>query len=158
MVSSRVTATVAILGSHRLGHVLSTPPSQPPSPPPTQITGQQAEPSTQVPPAPLYTPSPVATQTNNLAVVSLVVGVLSFLAHIVPVVGGLAMAIVAIVTGTMARRQIRQTGEQGMWMATAGLVIGIIHLALLGLLVLALILLVFVLGGIALLGGTHSAR
>ncbi len=36
----------------------------------------------------------------------------------------------AIVLGHMARRQIRQTGEQGAGMATAGLVLGYIGAAL----------------------------
>jgi hypothetical protein len=91
-------------------------------------------------------------------VVSLVVGILSFFGNIIPVVGGLAMSLVAIITGSVARKQIRQTGEPGMWMATAGMVIGIVHLVLLGILVLLVLLLVFVLGGITLLGGTHLGR
>jgi len=64
----------------------------------------------------------------------------------VPGVGGLAVAVVAVVTGHMARKQIRQTGEQGMWMATVGMAIGIIHIVLLGIDVLGIIFLVFVLG------------
>lgn len=96
------------------------------------------------PSAPLYTTS--ANKTNSLAVISLVAGIGSFFAHIIPGVGGLTVALVAVVTGYMARQQIRETGEQGMGMATAGMIIGIIHLALLGLLVLLLIFLIFVLG------------
>lgn len=98
---------------------------------------------------PGYTPS--GAQTNSLAVVSLVAGIGSFFAHIIPGVGGFAVALVAVVTGFMARNQIRQTGEQGMWMATAGIVIGLIHLALIALLILVLIFVIFVLG-IALFG------
>jgi biotin transporter BioY len=65
------------------------------------------------------------------------------------------VAIVAIVTGHMARQQIRQTGEQGMWMATLGMVIGIVHVALIGILVLAVLFVIYVLG-IALFGfGRH---
>jgi hypothetical protein len=123
----------------------------------TQIAGQQSVPSTTVPPGPagpLYRSSAVAP-TNNLAVVSLVAGVLSFFSHVVPFVGGFAVAIVAIVTGHMARQQIRQTGEQGMWMATLGMVIGIVHVALIGILVLAVLFVIYVLG-IALFGfGRH---
>jgi hypothetical protein len=123
----------------------------------TQIAGQQSVPSTTVPPGPagpLYRSSAVAP-TNNLAVVSLVAGVLSFFSHVVPLVGGFAVAIVAIVTGHMARQQIRQTGEQGMWMATLGMVIGIVHVALIGILVLAVLFVIYVLG-IALFGfGRH---
>jgi hypothetical protein len=55
----------------------------------------------------------------------------------------------------MARQQIRQTGEQGMWMATLGMVIGIVHVALIGIVVLAVLFVIFVLG-IALFGfGRH---
>src|SRR5439155_6970980 len=62
-----------------------------------------------------YTPS--GTQTNSLAIVSLASAVLSFFAHVIPVVGGFTVALIAIITGFMARGQIRRTGEQGMWMA-----------------------------------------
>ena len=97
-----------------------------------------------VPGVPAYTPA--ASRTNSLAIISLVAGIGSIPAHIVPGVGGFTVALVAIVTGYMARQQIRASGEQGMGMATAGMVIGIIHLALLGLLILFLVFLIFVLG------------
>lgn len=45
---------------------------------------------------------------------------------VVPVIG----AIVAIITGHMARGQIRQTGEGGSGLALAGLILGYLHLAL----------------------------
>jgi Domain of unknown function (DUF4190) len=86
--------------------------------------------------------------------VSLVAGIGSFFAHIIPGIGGFTVALIAVVTGYMARKQIRQTGEQGMGMATAGMVIGIIHLALLLVAVLGLIFLIFVLG-IAMFGFHH---
>ena len=72
----------------------------------------------------------MAPANNTLAVVSLVAGILSFFGHIIPFVGGFTLALVAIITGHMARNQIRRTGEAGMGLATAGLVIGYIHLAL----------------------------
>lgn len=96
------------------------------------------------PAGPIYTPA--ANRTNTLAIISLVTGIGSFFAHIVPGVGGFTVALVAIVTGYMARGQIRESGEQGMGMATAGMIIGIVHLALLGLLILFLVFLIFVLG------------
>jgi hypothetical protein len=113
---------------------------------PTQVVGQQSVPSTSVPmtSGPIYTANP--GQTNNLAVISLVAGIGSFFAHIIPGVGGLTVAIIAVVTGYMARNQIKQTGEQGYGMATAGMIIGIVHLALLALVVIALIFAIFVLG------------
>ena len=67
---------------------------------------------------------------NTLAVVSLVAGIGSFFGHVIPFVGGFTLALVAIVTGHMARNQIKQTGEGGMGFATAGLVIGYVHVAL----------------------------
>lgn len=140
---------------------MSTTPGDPPPPPPgpsvtshtpTQIAGQQTAPSTSVPHVPGaigYTP--VAGKTNTLAIVSLVCGIGSFFAHILPGVGGFTVALIAVVTGYMARKQIRDTGEQGMGMATAGMVIGIVHIVLLGLLLLVVLFLIFVLG-VALFG------
>jgi hypothetical protein len=93
----------------------------------------------------MYTPA-AGTRTNTLAVVSLVAGIGSFFAHIVPGIGGFTVSLIAIITGYMARQQIRQTGERGMGMATAGMVIGAIHLALIGLLVIVVLFLIFVLG------------
>lgn len=74
-----------------------------------------------------------ATHTNTLAKVSLVAAILSLVANLVPFLGGIAVAIFAIVAGQMARRQIRQSGEGGWRLATAGMVIGCIHIALLAL-------------------------
>ena len=71
-------------------------------------------------PTPLYAARP----TNTLAIVSLVAGVACWV--VAPFVG----AIVAVVTGHMARSQIRRTGEGGEGMALAGLILGYIHLAL----------------------------
>jgi Domain of unknown function (DUF4190) len=101
----------------------------------------------------MYTPA-AGTRTNSLAIVSLVAGIGSFVAHIpVPGFGGFTVAVIAVITGFMARRQIRETGEQGMGLATAGMIIGIAHLALLGLLLIAVIFAIFVLGVV--LFGAH---
>lgn len=136
---------MAIVGTRKLAAVGTTP-SQSHD---TQIAGQQSVPSTPVPQAPgggpLYRPA-ATTPTNTLAVVSLVAGVLSFFANVLPGVGGFLVAIVAIVTGYMARQQIKQSGERGMWMATAGIVIGIIHIAVIVVVVLVVLFLIFVLG------------
>ena len=94
----------------------------------------------------------MAGQTNSLAIISLVASIGSFFAHIIPGVGGLAVALVAVITGYMARNQIKKTGEQGMGMATAGMIIGIVHLVLIALGVIALILIVVFGVGIAFLG------
>jgi hypothetical protein len=118
---------------------MSTPSGELPSS--TQIVGQQTEPSTVVP----HTPG-LAQPNNNLALVSLITGILSFAGHIIPLVGGSTLAIVAVVTGYMARNQIKETGEQGRTMATVGMILGIVNLAIVGVVVILLILFIFVLG------------
>ena len=125
-----------------------------PGPSSTQIAGQQSIPTTVVPHQP-GSPDSIR-QTNNLAVVSFVAGLASFFAHVIPVVGGFTAALIAIITGFIARGQIKRTGEQGMWMANAGIVIGFIHFALAFLVVLFLLFVIFVLG-VALFGiSTHG--
>lgn len=88
-----------------------------------------------------------AQKTNTLALISLVCGILCWVA--LPVVG----AIAAVITGHLARHEIRQTGEEGGGLALIGMISGYVHLAL-GLLILILFLLIF--GGLALLIGTSS--
>ena len=93
-----------------------------------------------VPPAPAGA-GPVYTtrSTNSLAIVSLVAGIAGYvIPH--PFIAG----IVAIITGHMARSQIRRSGEDGSGMALAGLILGYIHLALSIVLVLVLVVLFFV--------------
>jgi len=102
----------------------------------------------------MYTPA-AGTTTNTLAIVSLAAGIGSFFAHILPGVGGFTVALIAVITGYMARRQIKETGEQGMGIATAGMIIGIAHLLLIVLVVIGLLFVIFVLG-IAILG--NAAR
>lgn len=71
-------------------------------------------------------PPPVAQQTSTLAIVSLVAGILGW--TFVPTLG----AIVAVITGYMAKNEIRQSGGMlgGDGLATAGLILGWLHLAL----------------------------
>jgi len=126
---------------------LPGPPPAQPSGNPTHIAGQEVAPTTAVPHYPggaIY--SPAGTQTNSLAVVSLGAGILSFFAHIVPGLGGFTVSLIAIITGYMARKQIKESGEKGMGMATAGMIIGIAHLALIILVVIGLLFLIFIMG------------
>lgn len=87
-------------------------------------------------------------ETNSMAIVSLIFGVLGW--SFLPVVGGL----VAIVTGHLARGEIRRAAvqPQGDGLAVAGLVLGysVVGLAVAG---LAMILLFF--GGLAWFGAFH---
>ena len=98
------------------------------------------QPSTTVPHyAPPAYPAPmaaVAPPTNQLAIVSLVAGIASYV--MLPVIG----AVVAVITGHMARSQIKRTGESGNGLAVAGLILGYVHLAL-GLIVLLVFVVVF---------------
>jgi uncharacterized protein with PQ loop repeat len=110
----------------------------------TQIAGQQATPTTTVPHTPQLANS---VTSHNLAQISLITGILSYFGHVIPLVGGSTLAIVAIVTGYMARNQIKETGEQGgTTMATVGMLLGIVNLALVGIIVILLIFFIFVLG------------
>jgi hypothetical protein len=118
----------------------SSPQDLPPAP--SQAVGQQTAPSTIVP----HTPDIVPRQNNGMAMVSLVTGILSYLGHIIPFIGGSILAIVAIITGVIARNQIKETGEDGMTAATIGIVLGVVNLALVGVIVLVFIILIFFLG------------
>ena len=109
-------------------------------------------PVSQLPPNQPSTYTPSGASTNTLAIVSLVSGIFSVFGHfIIPGVGGGTLALVAIITGFLARGEIRRGGQQGMWMATVGIILGILHLAVIALIFVVLILAVFVFGGIALL-------
>jgi hypothetical protein len=107
----------------------------------SQAVGQQTSPSTIVP----QTPG-LATPHNGLAMVSLVTGILSYLGHIIPLIGGSTLAVVAIITGLIARNQVKETGEDGMTAATVGIILGVVNLAIVAVIVLVIIFVIFVLG------------
>ena len=71
-------------------------------------------------------PPSAVQQTSTMAIVSLVAGILGW--TLVPTLG----AIIAVITGYMAKNEIRQSGGAlgGDGLATAGLVLGWVHLAL----------------------------
>ncbi len=78
-----------------------------------------------------YTPAqtayaPASLPTSSSATVSLIFGILSWV--VLPVIG----AIIAIIAGHMARREIQASNGQlgGSGMATAGLVLGYVHIGL----------------------------
>lgn len=89
-------------------------------------------------------------QTSGLAITSLVSGILGW--TLLPLIGSL----VAILTGHMARGEIRRSNGQldGDGLAVAGLVLGWISI---GLMVLAVLLVVFFFGGLAVLLGLAGA-
>ena len=90
------------------------------------------------------TPSgvPAAKPTNSLAIVSLVLGIASYFG--LPIVG----AVAAIITGHIARGQIRDSGgiQGGEGMALAGLVLGYAHFILV---CLAMAIITVFFGGLA---------
>ena len=74
--------------------------------------------------SPYRAPYAVARPTNSLAVVSLVASIAGWV--MLPIVG----PVVGVVCGHMARRQIRETGEDGDGLAMGGLVLGYASLAM----------------------------
>ena len=88
-----------------------------------------------------------AAPTNTLAVVSLVSAILSWV--LCPIIA----AIVAIVTGHVARSQIRTTGEGGGGIALAGLIIGYAHLVAWA---IGIVFWLALLGGFAILASQSS--
>ena len=80
------------------------------------------------PPPPSYgQPAPgygqASTSTNGLAIASLICGIANFV-----ILGGIG-AILAVIFGHIAKRQIRTTGQGGNGLATAGLILGYIGIA-----------------------------
>ncbi|HET7339607.1 MAG TPA: DUF4190 domain-containing protein [Candidatus Dormibacteraeota bacterium] len=121
-------------------------------PPPSQITGQQSQPTSEVPYTPALTYVPSRQHYNSMSVISLVTGALAVFGHIVlPGIGGGTLALVAIVTGFIGRNEIKTSGEQGGWMAVVGIVLGVIHLLAIVLIIVLLILGIFAFGTWALL-------
>ena len=106
---------------------MGTPPADLPSrPPTTQVVGQQSSPSTVVPMGGGLGPGSTLVggrRMNTLAVVSLVTALISPFGWVTGI-GGLALIITSIVTGHMARAEIRRTGEEGATLALIGLIIG----------------------------------
>jgi hypothetical protein len=102
---------------------------------PAVYPGPQYQPAQLSRAQPVPGPAPWQPTTNRLAVASLVCGLGQLLA-------GFPAGIAAIILGHMARRRIRETGEQGGGIATAGLILG--YIGTVGLLLLVLLLVVVV--------------
>ena len=88
---------------------------------------EKAEPKTPKATKPVTVVTPEAApiaKTNVLAIVALVAGIAGL--TVIPFVS----SIVAVVTGHMARKEVRRTGEQGEGLALAGLITGYIGLGL----------------------------
>ncbi|MGZ6214416.1 MAG: DUF4190 domain-containing protein, partial [Candidatus Limnocylindria bacterium] len=98
------------------------------------VVGQQSSPSTVVP---VGGYAPDSTQVagrriNTLAVVCLVTALVAPLGHVTGIFG-VALILTSIVTGHMARAEIRRTGEDGATLALIGLIISYVHVAVVAL-------------------------
>ncbi len=99
-------------------------------------------PSGNPPPPYVVTSAPTMTQTSNLAVLSLILGILSWI--FLPFIAGIG----AVITGHMARRELRDAGGRltGDGLATAGIVLGYINIAIMS---LGIVFFCLVLSGLA---------
>lgn len=88
-----------------------------------------------------YTSTAEVPQTNTLALVSLISGLASWV--VLPIIGSL----VAVITGHMAKREIRESmgAQTGDGFATAGLILGYLNLGF-GLVVICLIIAAIAMG------------
>ena len=93
------------------------------SKPATKAAAKPAATETAAPAAPTVTV--VSSQkTNTLAIVALVSGIVGL--TLIPFLA----SIVAVVTGHMARAEVRRKGEQGAGLALAGLIMGYVGIGL----------------------------
>ena len=140
---------------------MGTPPADLPSrPPTTQVVGLPSSPSTVVPMGGGLGPGSTLVggrRMNTLAVVSLVTALISPFGWVTGI-GGLALILTSIVTGHMARAEIRRTGEEGATLALIGLIISYVHIAITALVIifffgLVVAILAAILHGIVTSGG-----
>jgi len=87
-----------------------------------------------------YEYAPQSQTQNTMAIVSLVAGIAGFV--ILPLIS----SIVAIITGNKAKKEIAQTGQQGLGMAKAGTILGWIGVAFTILGIILVIIFVVVIG------------
>jgi hypothetical protein len=92
-----------------------------------------------MPATPGYRPVPrpgVGRRTNALAVTSLVLGVVQFVGWFIFLLPGLLAAILAIVLGFVATKQVSSSGESGRGLAVTGVVLGFLGILVVGLLII----------------------
>ena len=82
-----------------------------------------------------FSSTSVPVQASSLAIVSLVSGIACW--FVLPLIG----AIIAVITGHMAKKEIRESAGRlsGVEMANAGLTLGYVHLALSAIMVCCLV-------------------
>ncbi|MCB0917963.1 MAG: DUF4190 domain-containing protein [Actinobacteria bacterium] len=120
------------------------PPTIPPGPPlPPPVPDYAMGPGAYDPGvnAPMLPPQPATGGTDGMSVGALVLGILSIVASCCYV--GVIFGVIAIVLGIMAKNRLAQAGNPKTGMAQAGLILGIIGIALM----LVFIVLAVVSGG-----------
>ena len=90
----------------------------------------------------------VGRPTNTLAIVSFCLGIAGYV--VLPFIAGIA----AVVTGHMARGQIKQTGEGGNGFAIAGLILGYVNVLLSVLAVVVIVIVAVIIGAAAVHNGS----
>lgn len=95
-------------------------PQQPPVPPPAQPPYAPYAQPPYAPPPYGYPPMVPPRPTNGMAIAAMVCGIVGVCSP---------LGVLGIIFGTIAKRQIRETGEGGDGMATAGVVCGWIGVA-----------------------------
>jgi hypothetical protein len=92
-----------------------------------------------MPAMPGYQPIPqpgVGRRTNTLAVTSLVLGVVQFVGWFIVLLPGLLAAILAIVLGFVAMKQVSRSGESGRGLAISGVILGFLGIVVVGILLI----------------------
>jgi hypothetical protein len=92
-----------------------------------------------MPAMPGYQPVPqpgIGRRTNALAITSLVLGVVQFVGWFIFLVPGLLAAILAIVLGFVAVKQVSRSGESGRGLAISGVVLGFLGIVVVGILLI----------------------
>ena len=92
-----------------------------------------------MPAMPGYQPVPqpgIGRRTNTLAVTSLVLGVVQFVGWFIFLLPGLLAAILAIVLGFVAMKQVSRSGESGRGLAISGVVLGFLGIVVVGILII----------------------
>ena len=92
-----------------------------------------------MPAMPGYQPVPqpgIGRRTNALAITSLVLGVVQFVGWFIFLVPGLLAAILAIVLGFVAAKQVSRSGESGRGLAISGVVLGFLGIVVVGILII----------------------
>src|ERR1700710_2384837 len=115
---------------------IETPPPGPPLPP-----GPPVPPSDPYGATNPYYAQPPAEKSNVLAIVSLILGIVSYFT-------GFFLAIGAVITGHIALGQIKRTGAKGRGMAIAGLILGYVSI-LAGIVVVIVLIVIFAAIGVA---------